>query len=92
MAMITSTKHKNKRASVVGALFGFIQSSLLYLLRLYSMSLFRKMERREETAIESGKTKVKPSRLLFACMHYRAHPRHYRAEYVRGYLHRKRCV
>ena len=22
----------------------------------------------------------------------RAHPRHYRSEYVRGYLHRKRCV
>ena len=76
----------------MGALFGFIQSSLLYLLRLYSMSLFRKMERREETAIESGKTKVKPSRLLFACMHYRAHPRHYRAEYVRGYLHRQADV
>ena len=76
----------------MGALFGFIQSSLLYLLRLYSMSLFRKMERREETAIESGKTKVKPSRLLFACMHYRAHPRHYRAEYVRGYLHRQSDV
>ena len=22
-------------------------------------------------------------------MHYRAHPRHYRSEYVRGYLHRQ---
>ena len=53
---------------------------------------FARWRRREETAIESVKTKVKPSRLLFACMHYRAHPRHYRAEYVRGYLHRKRCV
>lgn len=30
--------------------------------------------------------------ILFACMHNRAHPRHYRVEYVRGYLHRKRCV
>lgn len=28
------------RASVVGALFGFIQSSLLYLLRLYSMLFY----------------------------------------------------
>ena len=46
------------------------------------------MEEEKENAIESGKTKVKPSRLLFACMHYRAHPRHYRSEYVRGYLHR----
>ena len=30
--------------------------------------------------------------LLSANMHNRAHPRHYRSEYVRGYLHRKRCV
>ena len=36
--------------------------------------------------------KVKPSRLLLSYMHYRTHPRHYRSEYVRGYLHRKRCV
>ena len=42
--------------------------------------------------MHNGKTKVKPSRLLLAIMHYRAHPRHYRSEYVRGYLHRKRCV
>ena len=46
------------------------------------------MEEGKETAIESGKTKVKTKGLLFACMHYRAHPRHYRSEYVRGYLHR----
>ena len=65
----------------------------IFSLLLYSMFfLSRKMEEGKETAIESVKTKVKPSRLLFACMHYRAHPRHYRAEYVRGYLLRKRCV
>ena len=65
----------------------------IFSLLLYSMFfLSRKMEEGKETAIESVKTKVKPSWLLFACMHYRAHPRHYRAEYVRGYLHRKRCV
>ena len=65
-----------------------IFSLLFYFVVFY----FARWRRREETAIESGKTKVKPSRPLFACMHYRAHPRHYRTEYVRGYLHRKRCV
>ena len=35
---------------------------------------------------------VKPSRLLSANIHNRAHPRHYRAEYVRGYLHRQADV
>ena len=35
---------------------------------------------------------VKPSRLLSASIHNRAHPRHYRAEYVRGYLHRQADV
>ena len=40
----------------------------------------------------NGKTKVKPSRLLLTYKQNRAHPRHYRSEYVRGYLHRKRCV
>ena len=34
----------------------------------------------------------KALQLLPAYTHYRAHPRHYRSEYVRGYLHRKRCV
>ena len=29
---------------------------------------------------------------MSAYTHYRAHSRHYRSEYVRGYLHRKRCV
>ena len=36
----------------------------------------------------NGKTKVKPSRLLLTYKQNRAHPR----QYVRGYLHRKRCV
>ena len=30
--------------------------------------------------------------LLPAYKQNRAHSRHYRSEYVRGYLHRKRCV
>lgn len=30
--------------------------------------------------------------ILFACMHNRAHTRHDSGEYVRGYLHRNRCV
>ena len=65
----------------------------IFSLLLYSMFfLSRKMEEGKETAIESVKTKVKPSRLLLACMHNRAYPLHYRSEYVRGYLHRKRCV
>ena len=45
-------------------------------------------ERMFELWKDQGKTKG----LLLSYMHYRAHPRHYRAEYVRGYLHRKRCV
>ena len=36
----------------------------------------------------NGKTKVKPSRLLLTYKQNRAHPR----QYVRGYLHRKRCA
>ena len=64
-----------------------IFSLLFYFVVFY----FARWRRGEESAIELN-DEVKPYRQLFACIHYRAHPRHYRAEYVRGYLHRKRCV
>ena len=65
----------------------------IFSLLLYSMFfLFRKMEEERINCYRVCKDQGKTKGLLFACMHYRAHPRHYRAEYVRGYLHRKRCV
>ena len=47
----------------------------------------RKTSKRRKLAMVN--VEVKPSRLLSAYTHYRAHPRHFRSEYVRGYLHRQ---
>ena len=35
------------------------------------------------------KDQGKAFQAIVSYMHYRAHPRHYRSEYVRGYLHRQ---
>ena len=38
------------------------------------------------------KDQGKAFQAISAYTHYRAHPRHYRSEYVRGYLHRQADV
>ena len=78
---------------MVGALFRFY--TIFFAISpavVFDVFLFRKMEEERINCYRVCKDQGKAKGLLFACMHYRAHPRHYRAEYVRGYLHRKRCV
>ena len=64
----------------------------IFSLLLYLLSFISQDGGGEGNCYRVWKDQGKTKGLLFACMHYRAHPRHYRAEYVRGYLHRKRCV